>query len=226
MSYSRSIDPATSLRGTDLTEAMVAIGMGFGAPPALDPNIEDTVYFASVDGMDHDDLRALSVLVTWLEVHSSWLNADRLTKVVGNGGSPRVRAFWAAIARWRGSDSRFARLARMREPGRVDLIEAGGALLVRRHGEDGRFADGPLRVPGNVLRDRKVDVMSPAQLAARHGAFRWRVVIGPSYRADMWAALELEPGLSAAELARRTYGSFSTAWHVRRDYAILRESRG
>jgi transcriptional regulator with XRE-family HTH domain len=34
-------------------------------------------------------------------------------------------------------------------------------------------------------------------------------------------ALEEEPTLSAAALARRTYGSFATAWHVQRDFALL-----
>jgi hypothetical protein len=46
-------------------------------------------------------------------------------------------------------------------------------------------------------------------------------MIGPGYRADMWAALEADPGMSATALARRTYGSFATAWQVRRDFAVL-----
>ena len=51
--------------------------------------------------------------------------------------------------------------------------------------------------------------------------YRRRVLLGPSYRADMWAALDANPALSAAELARRTYGSFATAWHVLQDWAVL-----
>ncbi len=47
------------------------------------------------------------------------------------------------------------------------------------------------------------------------------MMIGPTCRADMWAALEDDPTLSAAALARQTYGSFATAWHVRRDFAML-----
>jgi hypothetical protein len=64
-------------------------------------------------------------------------------------------------------------------------------------------------------------VLQPADLARLHHAYRCRVMVGPSYRADMWSALEEEPTLSAAALARRTYGSFATAWHVRRDFALL-----
>jgi hypothetical protein len=45
-------------------------------------------------------------------------------------------------------------------------------------------------------------------------------MMGASYRADCWALLESEPSLSAAELARRTYAAFATAWHVKRDFSI------
>jgi len=46
--------------------------------------------------------------------------------------------------------------------------------------------------------------------------------MGPNYRADMWVALESEATLSAAALARETHGSFASAWHVRRDFLLLR----
>ena len=49
----------------------------------------------------------------------------------------------------------------------------------------------------------------------RHRAYLRRVMLGPSYRADMWAELESDPSLPPAELARRAYGSFATAWQVR-----------
>jgi len=47
-------------------------------------------------------------------------------------------------------------------------------------------------------------------------------MMGPTYRADMWAALEQDPNLTAAEIARRAYGSFATAWQVRRDFGLVR----
>ena len=37
----------------------------------------------------------------------------------------------------------------------------------------------------------------------------------------MWAIIELFPELSAADLARKTYGSFATAWKVKHDWKIL-----
>lgn len=42
------------------------------------------------------------------------------------------------------------------------------------------------------------------QRAKQHRAYSFRVVMGPSYRADAWAALDPDPSLSTA-LARQTY---------------------
>jgi hypothetical protein len=206
---------------------MVGIGMAFAAPePAEDPNIEDTLLHASVEAMEHDDLRVLALLVAWFGVHAPYVNADRLTQIVAAQESARVRALWSALARWQEKDRRFARLRKTHRGARVDVLSSGTDFQMKRHGEDPRFANSSLRVPANVLRDRAADVFSPHELAQRHRAYRARVMIGPSYRADMWAALEPEPTLSAAELARRTYGSFATAWHVRRDHIIASGKAG
>jgi hypothetical protein len=118
-------------------------------------------------------------------------------------------------------DRRFARLARIYTAGRIDLLLTGTDFQVQRHGEDPRFEGSPLGVPADVLRDRAADVEQPAELSRRHHAYGCRVMIGPTYRADMWAALEDNPTLSAAVLARKTYGSFATAWHVRHDFAVV-----
>jgi hypothetical protein len=202
---------------------MVGIGMNFAAPAIPNANIEDTLLSASIEGMESDDLRVLAVLVTWFGIHATWVNADRLTRLVSLQTSKRVRNLWAALARWQNKDRRFQRLAKTRAAPRLAVLATGTEFQVKRHGEDLRFAGGPLVVPANVLRDRAADVLPPASLVQRHAGYRCRVMMGPSYRADMWATLELEPTLSAAGLARRTYGSFATAWHVRRDFALLRQ---
>jgi hypothetical protein len=225
MAFNRAVLPAEPLQAESLTSAMVGIGMSFAAPALVDANIEDTLLFASQEGLERDDLRVLSVLVTWLGVHTPWVNADRLTRLVQCQPSPRIRAFWNAVANWQGKDRRFARLAAVQEGGRVDLLPVGTEFQIRRHGEDERFAGTALRVPAKVLRDRAADVLSPEELARRHRAYHHRIMMGPSYRADMWAALEGDPSLVAAQLARRTYGSFATAWHVKRDFELLRASR-
>jgi hypothetical protein len=46
---------------------------------------------------------------------------------------------------------------------RIDLLATGTGFQIKRAGEDPRFVGSPLRVPANVLRDRKDDVLSPAE---------------------------------------------------------------
>jgi hypothetical protein len=200
---------------------MAGIGMHFAAKPSQEPNIEDTVLAASIEGMEHDDLRVLSVLVTWIQIHHPWINADRLIRAVSREQSKRTRAFWAAIATWLKKDRRFARMAKLYNGPRIDVSRVGTEFQIKRKGEDPRFAGTPLRVPSNLLRERQSDVIAPTQLARTHRSYRQRIIMGPTYRADMWAALESDPTLTAAELARQTYGSFATAWQVKKDFALL-----
>ncbi len=222
MGFRRHTAPARPLEGEALTAALVGIGMAFSMEGMPNPNIEDTLLAASVEGMERGDLRVLSVLMTWLELHSAWINADRLTALVGQQTSGKVRAFWSAVARWLGKDRRLARMEKAYAGPRVDLLAAGMAFHLRRAGEDLRFEGGPLCVPAGILRDRKGDVLTPRELAHRHATYRRRIELGPSYRADMWAALDQDPGLSPSALARLTYGSFATAWHVKRDWELLK----
>jgi len=205
-----------------LTSQLVGIGMNFAAPPAHDPNIEDSILFASIEGMEKQDLRVLAMLVAWFGIHAPWVNADRLTILATAQSSARVRAFWSALARWQRKDRRFVRLSGSYKGPRQDVLEVGTEFQLQRHGEDPRFAGSPIRVAANILRDRPTDVLSPSLLARRHHVYHFRIMMGPNYRADMWAALESAPTLSAAALARETYGSFATAWHVRRDFLLLR----
>jgi hypothetical protein len=221
MAYRRSISPRQLLEGDGLTRAMVGIGMLFADEALAEPNIEDTVMSASLEGMERDDLRVLGVLVTWLGIHHPWLNGDRLVRIVSACDRERVRAFWASVADWLRPDRRFARMAHWPLKRRIPLLRTESEFQLRRCGEDERFAGSPLVIPGGVLRDRPGDVLSPKQLAQRHRTYRYRLLIGPSYRADMWALLEADSSLTAAELGRRAYGSFATAWQVKKDFELL-----
>jgi len=220
MAFKRAKAPALVPNANALTAAMAGIGMRFAAKPNRDANIEDTLLFASKEGMDHDDLRVLAVLVTWFGVHHERVNADRLTGLVAEQ-SERVRVFWSAMAKWQGKDRRLARLASAHSGPRLNLLRTGTEFQLERRGEDPRFVDGPLRVPDGVLRDRPEDVLSPAELVRKHPGYRCRVQMGVSLRADCWAVLEHDATLTAAELARRAYAPFATAWHVKRDFAVV-----
>lgn len=224
MAYRRTVCPDEMFSGERLTKALVGIGMRFAERPLKDVNIEDALLAASIAGMDEDDLRVLSVLTTWMEVHQTWVNVDRLSRALKMIRSVRVRAYWAAVGRWLSKDSRFRKLEKLYSGARVELLRAGSEFLIERHGEDARFAGSVLVVPAKSLRRRVGDVASPEEVARWHRTYRQRVIQGPSYRADMWAAVEADPSLRASEIARLTYGSFATAWRVKKDWEILEQA--
>ncbi|MBI2569739.1 MAG: hypothetical protein HYV63_22270 [Candidatus Schekmanbacteria bacterium] len=199
------------LTGDELTTAMVGIGMGFAADPEAEPNIEDTLIAASIEGMERDDMRVLAILVTWLEAHHAYINAHCLLRAIRTLNAPRVRAFWAAVGQWLHKDRRFARFTGLCESERIDLLRTGTDFHVRRCGEDSRFSGSCLRVPAGVLRDRKRDVLSSGALAGIHRAYRFRILMGPTSRADMWAALEQDPTRTPADIARRAHGCHRVA---------------
>ena len=221
MGFSRARERISDLAGDDLSAAMAGIGMNFAVSAATNPNIEDTLLFASIEGMEHGDLRVLAVLVAWFGIHGSWVNADRLISLARSQRSVRVRALWTALAQWYRQDRRFARLCRLHRGTPVDLLAVGTDFLMKKRGEDPRFQGTALRVPAGVLRERPADVLSPTELAHRHPAYRYRVMMGPSYRADMWAALATQPNLTTAQIARQAYGSYATAAAVRRAFAVV-----
>ncbi len=221
MAYQRKEIPRNLPVGDELTSSLVGIGMCFASSQIRNPSIEDTLIAASVEGVEGSDFRLLSVLTTWLGIHFLWINVDRLYRALKICGHERVYPYWAAIGYWQKKDRRFLRLSRIYSGKRVDLLPTESDFQIGRHGEDARFEGSPLRVPKGTLRDRRQDVLSPRDLAKLHTTYRQRVLQGPSYRADMWADIEASPELSAAELARRTYGSFATAWRVKKDWALL-----
>ena len=222
MAFKRSPNPESMPSHEVLTARMVGIGLNFAAEPEVDADIESTLVFASISGMEEDSLRTLSVLTTWLGVHHTHVNADRLIRLVSDRRSERVRAYWASIAHWLHKDRRFARLEGFYDGPRIDLLHVGTEFQVKRRGEDERFVGSKLRVPNGTLRDRAADVLTPDVLVRRHAAYRNRVLMGPSFRADVWTVLEKNPGLSVADVARRAACSFATAWQAVQDFKLLR----
>lgn len=227
MAYSRPIAPRAHLQGGALTQAMVGLGMRFSGRATRTANIEDVLLFASEAGMEADDLRTLDVLTTWIGVHGDWINVDRLTRLVQDHPSRRVRAYWASIGHWRATDARFRRLRAMAmgaDAERERLLRVGNDFQVERRGEDPCFESAPLIVPAGVFRHRAADVAPPSALARNHHVYRERIVQGPSYRADMWALLKERPELTASELARWAYGSYATAVRVKREWKLVVEA--
>jgi len=227
MSFKRIIFPREERSEDRLTSDMAGIGMNFNADPNREANIEDTIYFASIDGMTKMDLRTLSVLVKWLESYYRWINVGRLTRIVDWCEHDRVKAFWTAVAIWKSTDIRFKKLSQIYKGPRVEVIPPpfDSSFHYTRHGENPKFKGGPLGAPANVLRDREMDVGSPENTSDFNLYIRYRIMMGPTCRSDMWAALEINPDLTPAELARQTYGSFPTAWQVKNDWEIVSRGR-
>lgn len=227
MSFKRQNVPTAFASSGLLTSQLVKIGFLFAADPAPEePNIENTLIAASLEGLN-GDYRALSLLVDWISIHVGQLNVDRLVKILKELKNPKLRAFWSSIAQWQKSDPRLRKLSRIYRGERVGLLDAEiAAFHLKRDGEDPRFVKTHIIVPNKLLRHRPNDVMDPAAVARIHLGYRYRLMIGPTYRADMWAALEKNPKLTASELARFCYGSFSTAWNVKRDWEIVRRAVG
>ncbi len=221
MAFSRAAALEHRPDAATLTANMVGIGMNFAAEPNSFAAIEETLVLASAAGLDEHELRVLAVLTTWVRVHSRHVNADRLVRSVSEHGSRRVGCYWSAVSRWLSKDRRLARLAKFHDGPPVDLLPVGNDFQIERRGEDDRFAGSALRVPAGVLRDRDADVLAPEVLVRRHAGYRNRVLIGPTWRADVWTTLELDPELSVAEVARRAGCSFATAWQVVQDFRIL-----
>lgn len=224
MGFKRVVAPQAPLRGEALTGAMAGIGMAVAGEPDYAAPIEDTLLAVSIEGMERDQLRELAVLTTWWSLHAPFVNADRLFMLVGREASERVRAYWSALAATRKTDPRFRRFAGVAPSSEQHLLRVGSAFQLVRRGEDPRFLGSMLRVPEGTLRARSSDVLTPERLARHHRTYRARILMGPSYRADMWAALEREPTLSASELARTTYGSIATASRVKRDRVLWMDS--
>lgn len=222
MAFSRAAPSEATPPPEELTARMVGIGMGFAAKADAGADIESTLLHASALGMEEGDLRVLAVLTTWLGVHHTHVNADRLVRLVGTHPSERVRAYWAAIAMWLKKDRRLARLADAYEGAPLGLLPTGTEFQVQRRGEDERFIASKLRVPKGTLRDRHGDVASPEALVQRHAGYRNRVLMGPSFRADVWTAIQQAPHQSIADIARTASCSFAAAWQTAQDYRLLR----
>jgi len=221
MAFSRSRSLEEMPSPDDLTARLVGIGMNFAAKGQADADVERTLVHASALGMEDGDLRVLSVLTTWLGVHHAHVNADRLVRMVREHPSARVHAYWSAVATWLAKDRRFARLVHAYSGPPVELLPTGTEFQIKRRGEDERFARSKLRAPKGTLRDRPEDVLSPEALVRRHAGYRNRVLMGPSFRADVWTILERAPTLSVASVARKVSCSFATAWQTARDFRLL-----
>lgn len=224
MSFNRQLYPSSFPLRDELTQKMIGLGIRLAGEPFYNANIEDVLLGASLEGLQQD-IRVLSLLVDWIDIHYQHINADRLIQLIKRNirsQPPLFRLFWVAMAQ-RLPDVRFLKLKKLAPKTRTDFTGKHTDFFIDRNGEDPRFQKTCLRVPNKFLRHRYEDILSPSELARIHIAYRFRVFLGPSYRADMWAKLAMTPNITASELARICYGSYPTAHLIKHNAKTVGE---
>ncbi|HMO18314.1 MAG TPA: hypothetical protein PKA63_06335 [Oligoflexia bacterium] len=223
MSYKREILPNVLPGEKELTSALIGIGIKLSGRAEYNQNIENVLFSASLEALN-GDYRLLSLLVDWIAIHSDRILVDRLYHLVNILGEEKQKAFWSGVACWKSNDPRFSKLKKIYKGNRIELLGAGTKFQVSSKGEDPRFKHSPILVANQTLRHRPSDIMKPEMLAKKHLAYYYRIIIGSTYKADMWAALELKPDLNISQLAKLTYGSFATAWRVKQEWELIRQA--
>lgn len=221
MSFKRITALAEYPKNEELTKKLIGIGFKIGGEKEENPNIEDTIIAAAIEGCG-GDYRVLSILTDWLEIHKEVINVDRLVMASKEIRNQKVRAYFSAIGFRFKKDSRFKKLIQVYKEKPVFLgIDSSYPFLVQRNGEDQRFLNSKLIVAKGTIRERKEDVSTPIELAKAHEDYYYRILIGPSFRADMVSLFLRDKNISPSELARKCYGSFASAWQVVTDMKMI-----
>lgn len=221
--------------GQALDNDLRAIGINVAATEkSIDPNIEETLIAASVEAVNDKNNRIAGLLVDWISLHYGRINVDRLTKLVMELRGDKfkyVGAFWAANAqRLYKTDWRFKKLVGVYHGPRVDYVDRFNIssgdnvtkMFLEIRGEDERFKATCLRVPHQVFSFRPHQIFSAYDISRSHMGFRYRVMFGASYRADVWALLRRNPKLSGYRLAQLAYCSATAASKIKKDYLIVK----
>jgi len=236
MGYKRIFYPKKIFEGDDLDSAFTAIGTAQGSEfNTINPNIEDTLFSGSLESVNRNNGRIASILVDWISAYHELINVDRLTSIITSLKDEEhkwVKVFWCANAqrldkkylRWKKLASLYPRSNRFNFIDRKKRPNDQGSteFLMNRYGEDDRFIETCIRIPKNTFQHRPTHVFSADKIAKIHGGFKQRLIIGPTCRADMWAALTKDPTLSPSELADKTYGSYATAHRVKWAYQMVK----
>ena len=222
--------------GKNLDSDLQAIGFNVACEkPSVYPDIESVIVSASMEMVNKKDNRIGGLLVDWLTIHYPRINVDKLTKFVFSLNGPDykfVRIFWCATAqRFLSKDQRFKRLSEMYKGRRVNFADRflksrarkTTKMLIEIKGEDKRFIGTCIRVPKGYFSERPLQIFSADMVAKNHLFYYYRVMMGPSYRADSWALLQQYPNISAYALQKRACCSYRTAYMVKKDYELLKK---
>ena len=221
--------------GKSLDSDLKAIGFNINSKKkSINPNIESAVISASIEAVNNKDNRIGGLLVDWITIHYLRVNVDRLTKFVFSLSDldyKSVKIFWCANAqRLVVKDQRFKRLSELYKGKRVDFadrfLKKGQRkvtkTIIEIKGADERFKRTCIRVPKGYFSERPYQIFPVSVIAKNHLPYRYRVMMGASYRADLWALLDSNPGISAYALGKKAHCSYRSAYIAKKDYELLK----
>ena len=221
--------------GKSLDSDLRAIGFNLsGRKKPTDPNIESVIISASIEAVNNKDNRIGGLLVDWITIHYLRINVDKLTKFIFSLSDIEykfVKIFWCANAqRLFAKDQRFKRLSESYKGRRVNFADRfikkgqrkSTKMLIEIKGEDERFKRTCIRVPKGYFSERPHQIFPVSVIAKNHLIYRYRVMMGPSYRADLWALLDNDPSISAYALGKKAHCSYRAAYMVKKDYELLK----
>ena len=226
-------------KGKSLDSDLRTIGFNINSKKkSIDPNIEASIISASIEAVNNKDNRIGGLLVDWITVHHLRINVDRLTKFIFSLSDIEykfVKIFWCANAqRLFAKDQRFKRLSLLYTGRRINFadrfVKKGEKkvtkMLIEIKGTDDRFKKTCIRVPKGYFSERPHQVFPVSIIAKNHLPYRYRVMMGSSYRADLWALLDCNPNISAYALGKKTHCSYRTAYMAKKDYELLKAKSG
>ena len=221
--------------GKSLDSDLRAIGFNLGGgKKSTDPNIEASITSASIEAVNNKDNRMAGLLVDWITTHYLRVNLDRLTKFVfslSDSDYKFVKIFWCANAqRLFIKDQRFKRLSELYKGRRVNFADRflkkgqkkATRMLIEIKGEDERFKRTCIRAPKGYFSERPHQIFPVSVIAKNHLPYRYRVMMGSSYRADLWALLDSDPSISAYALGKKAHCSYRVAYMAKKDYELLK----
>lgn len=218
------------VQSEDIIALLAGIGCALSTTPINNADIEYTLYKASEEGITKLDFRILGLIVQWVDVHESYINQPRLLRFLlkTNSYQSRVFLFWKAIAQWRKSNRKWSNFIKKKNSiellERFDLLPVGTDFQIQRKGEDHRFINTILRIPMGLLRIRDGDILEKEQMVQIHKTYENRVRFGVCLRADLWSFLEQDDQISPSQLAKFVGCAFSSAWEVKQDYHLWKQS--
>ena len=223
MAFSRIFKSEDFYKEEELTQSLSGLGFLLSSKTIKNANIEhglmsllDEVFL----NKSTIDLRLLALMVNWLEIHITQVNANRFVKLLVDHNNKDILNFISSVFEFIG-DIRFNKFVqRYRHKKRTSLIK-NSSFLIKKNGEDERFSKTNLIVHSKALPNRPELILSPKELSSKHIYYKYRVLLGPTYRSDVIANLSINPNLKVSDLARLHFTNYQTSYKAKKDFEVF-----